>query len=615
MALPPEAPGQWCSVRVTASGVQWWAQLQMTDRARGQIVRQVFLGPLRRGARATLLHIPAEAGAMTLLFIGGCVTSPRVKVRVLHRAVTALRLLAGGLPSLAAALRGDRLGLTGRLRTILGQAPGRRGEAPPYAIWLALYEDISYEAAPAAHIQVAIVADSGTGLAASLASAPADSIVISCAGDWKKLTAPRILLLGAGEVLAPHALSRFADACRNAPDASFICADTDSLDVSGERYSPLFKPEPGPVFLSCGLATTGACLFRHDASWPALPLNANATRLTLAERCAPASMLRIPAILTHLPCVPMAKQIGAPRTSGGNQPKVAIIIPSSCRSPHVLRSLKSIVQRTDYQNLEILLVLTSIDPDDRAQAAILAEAARLPDVRIIDLGLLEFNFSQVNNAAAEHASSNFLLFMNDDVTPVRSDWLACMMPHASTPGVGAVGARLLYGNGMVQHAGVIMGLAGLCEHADRLMRADDPGNHGRAFADREVSAVTAACMLVSAALFRKVSGFDEAFAIALNDVDLCLRIRATGASIVYAAGAVMYHYESLSLGRHYRGVRASLEAIEVRRLRDRWHSVIADDPCYNPQASLEPGREWQPAYPPRLSFTKHKNFADTTTKS
>jgi GT2 family glycosyltransferase len=107
-------------------------------------------------------------------------------------------------------------------------------------------------------------------------------------------------------------------------------------------------------------------------------------------------------------------------------------------------------------------------------------------------------------------------------------------------------------------------------------------------------------MLLRAGLFAELGGFDTAFAVALNDVDLCLRILATGAWIVYTATATLYHYESMTLGRHYRGVRAALEVPEVRRLRGRWAAAIACDPYYNPQASLEPGREWQPAFPPRV---------------
>ena len=187
------------------------------------------------------------------------------------------------------------------------------------------------------------------------------------------------------------------------------------------------------------------------------------------------------------------------------------------------------------------------------------------------------------------------------------------------PRVGIVGARLLYGNGMVQHEGVIMGLANLCEHAGRLRLASDPGWHGRNLAgwgladdglpgrdlpnwgmvDRQVSAVTGACLLIRTALYRDLGGMDTAYAVALNDVDLCLRAREAGWRVVYCAGAELHHYESLSLGRHYAGSRAVLESQEVRRLRGRFGSVIEADPFYSPSASLQPGREWQPAFPPR----------------
>jgi GT2 family glycosyltransferase len=166
-------------------------------------------------------------------------------------------------------------------------------------------------------------------------------------------------------------------------------------------------------------------------------------------------------------------------------------------------------------------------------------------------------------------------------------------------GVGAVGPRLLYGNNAVQHGGVVMGLANLCEHAGRFRDADDPGPHGLALLDREVSAVTAACMLVRADAYRQVGGMDEAYAIALNDVDFCMRLREKHWRIAYTPGISLYHHESLSLGRHYEGARAGLEALEVARLRARWAGTIADDPYYNPNASLEPWRLWQPGFPPR----------------
>jgi GT2 family glycosyltransferase len=596
--LPPEAPGAWCLIHARASGGQWWAQLQIHDAA-GQVLRQVFLGPLRGGVRRTLIRMPADAGALKLLFITDKAVLKHVRVRVLSRAGAAVRLLASGWRTLGTALRGDRLGRMGRVRAMLGQAPARRGEAPPYDVWLALYEERGPQGTPPRTLQVAVVRGEAGAMQATLASVPDGTPVIDDAAGWGRLSSDYVLLLGAGEVLAPHALTKFAEAIRQAPNATFLCADTDEIDAAGRRRNPLFKPRPGPVFLQSGLLTQGACAFRRGPGWDNLPLDAQAARLMLAQRCAPGNMLRIPAILTHLPATPRALPAVA-RALPSGAPKVSIIVPSSCRSPHVLHCLRAVASCVADMDVEILLAIACIDTSDRRQTRYLAQAAAVPRVRVLDLAMPAFNYAEVNNAAAAQASGAYLLLLNDDVAPVTQNFLSVMLSHAMTPGVGAVGARLLYGNNSVQHAGVILGLGGLCEHAGRLADASDPGDHGRATVDREVSAVTAACTLLPAPLFAGLGGFERDFAVALNDVDFCLRILATGARIVYTASATLHHYESLTLGRHYQGTRSVLEARETALLRARWSSVLADDPYYNPQASLEPGLEWQPAFPPRL---------------
>ena len=229
----------------------------------------------------------------------------------------------------------------------------------------------------------------------------------------------------------------------------------------------------------------------------------------------------------------------------------------------------------------------------------MAALRRLPRVRVLNYPLAEFDFATINNLAAQEIQSELLLLLNDDVAPLGRDWLGRMVAQLDDPSVGIVGARLLYGNGMVQHAGVVVGLAHLCEHNDRFLREGDPGPFGSVVLDRDVSDVTGAFLLIRTELWRRLGGLDPAFAIALNDVDLCLRARAAGSRVVYAAGAVLTHYESLSLGRHYAGQRAGREGSEVRLLRQRWSAVIADDPFYNRNMSQEIGREWQPSFPPR----------------
>jgi hypothetical protein len=263
------------------------------------------------------------------------------------------------------------------------------------------------------------------------------------------------------------------------------------------------------------------------------------------------------------------------------------------------------VAQTDYAGgFEILLAVSNVDAADRIQSANLALAGRLPGVRVLSLDMSEFNYARVNNAAARQALGDVLLLLNDDVEPIRPDWLHRMVEYLCCDDgetADIVGARLLYGNRMVQHGGVIMGLGNLCEHGFRLSRRGDAGPHGVALLDRQVSAVTGACMLIRRALYDALGGMDESFAVALNDVDLCLRAGRRGARVVFAAGVELLHYESLSLGRHYSGTRAALEGFEVRRLRQRWQAAIADDPFYSRAASLEPGREFQPGFPMRLT--------------
>jgi GT2 family glycosyltransferase len=633
LALPAGAPGQWMIVRVSARGaLPWWVKLEIADSARDQIVREGFFGPMRRrqgvGRRELLLHIPGEAGAMALSVYGEA-EAPTVSARVLSRAETALHLAVRGYHRLPLALRGwNKPGLAGCVRAVLGQAPAQAGQAPPYAVWRKLFASTP-QGIPAAptDMQLVVVGQDEAGIAVSLASAGplrASACVVRIAEEWAGARADWLLVLGAGEVLADDAPARFAAA--RAGGAGAVYADLDQLGADGNPCDPLFKPGPGRVLLRSGYLTTGACLFRRRDDFPDLPAQAEAARLALA--LAAPSVARIAQVLTHVPPEnPGQTQLGVDivnaeldragmsgnvvRKGGylrvclfrpsGFRPKVSIIVPSACRAAHVMHCLSRIALDTDYPDFEIILAMSEVSPEDARQSRNLRRLLALPRCRVLTLRMPGFNYAAVNNAAAAAATGDVLLLLNDDVAPIRADWLSDLVAYMQMPDVGAVGARLLYGNDMVQHGGVIMGLANLCEHADRLRRAEEPGMHALASLDREVSAVTGACMLIRAGLFRELGGMDEGFAIALNDVDLCMRLRVCGQRIVYAANVCLHHYESLSLGRHYAGARAGLEQLEVRRLRERWADVIADDPYYSPNASLEPVRLWQPAFPQRPS--------------
>jgi GT2 family glycosyltransferase len=178
-----------------------------------------------------------------------------------------------------------------------------------------------------------------------------------------------------------------------------------------------------------------------------------------------------------------------------------------------------------------------------------------------------------------------------------------MTGHVLRERVGAVGAKLVYPNGRIQHAGVILGAGGVAAHSYRAMRSDTVGYNDRAVVDQEVSCVTAACMLVRRDAFTDVGGFDEALSVAFNDVDLCLRLRQAGWRIVWTPSAQLYHKESVSTGAHYVAERRSQWASEWNLVRSRWAAELAEDPFYNPNLSLDPWVLWEPAFPPRVSYS------------
>jgi O-antigen biosynthesis protein len=247
-------------------------------------------------------------------------------------------------------------------------------------------------------------------------------------------------------------------------------------------------------------------------------------------------------------------------------------------------------------------VISQTSPLDGAQFATIARLSADPRFRYIMVEQENFNYSLANNAAVAATRGPLVCLLNDDVEPKDPDWLARMVGHLCDPRVGAVGARLDYPNGLVQHGGVIVGLAGLCEHANRFLHGNQPGYAWRAVLDQELSAVTGACLLVRRAIYDAVNGMDETYPSAFGDVDFCLKIREAGHAIVFCATTELIHYESLSYGCHYSGdTAAAREAVDVRRMLGRWSAVCAADPFHNPNLTLQRGSEWALAFPPRVS--------------
>jgi len=210
-----------------------------------------------------------------------------------------------------------------------------------------------------------------------------------------------------------------------------------------------------------------------------------------------------------------------------------------------------------------------------------------------------FNFAAINNLAARHARGTVLGLLNNDLEVLDGGWLEEMVSQALRPGIGAVGARLLYPDRTVQHGGVVLGIGGIAGHAFKYSPADAPGYFSRAQLVHDISAVTAACLLIRKETFDRVSGLDEMLTVAFNDVDFCLRVRELGLRNLWTPFATLVHHESKSRGsdEDTRAKRARLRA-ERRRMIERWGKALREDPAYSPNLTLE-SEDFSLAWPPR----------------
>lgn len=235
-----------------------------------------------------------------------------------------------------------------------------------------------------------------------------------------------------------------------------------------------------------------------------------------------------------------APETAAPAVRGA--PLVSILIPFRDGAKWLERCLKSIRARTAYAHYEIILIDNG--SSEKAALRLLAHEKNKPGVKILRMDE-PFNFSRLNNLGAKEARGEFLLLLNNDVEALEPQWLAALLEQAQRPGAGAVGAKLLYPDGRIQHAGVAMGVDDIAGHVYRLQPADAPETQ----VVRECSAVTAACLLTPRALFEELGGFNESdLPVAYNDVDYCLRLREKGLHVYYTPHAVLTHHESVSRG-------------------------------------------------------------------
>ncbi len=423
-------------------------------------------------------------------------------------------------------------------------------------------------------------------------------------------------LLDHDDELPPDALFEVVKRLNENPELDLLYSDEDKLEPHGSRVEPFFKPDWSPdlllsmnyvnhfsVFRRSLLDEIGG--FRHgfDGSqdydlllrfterttriahipkilyhWRKTP-NSAATSTTAkpyayeaAKRALEHALQRrgYPGLVESL--FPGHYRV---RYQLRGKPLVSILVPTRDRWQLLQQCLHSIEEKTSYSRYEIILL-----DNDSTEPETLEYLEALTGKRRVYRYPGPFNFSAINNFGAARVRGEYLLFLNNDTQVIEPDWLTAMLEQAQRPEVGAVGAKLLYPDGRIQHAGVVLGIAGTANHAFRHHPGDALGYFGLTDLVRNCSAVTAACMMVSRHVFKEVGGFDERFRIAFGDVDFCLRLRQRGYLIVYTPLALLYHYESATRG----GLHPPEDEELCRKL---WGDLIeAGDPYYNPNLTL-----------------------------
>lgn len=442
-----------------------------------------------------------------------------------------------------------------------------------------------------------------------------------------------IALLDHDDLLFPDALLESV-AVLDRTGADFSYSDEDKIDDDGRHVEAHFKPDFSPeYFHSCNYLCHFSVIRRSvvEAAGGFRPGFDGAQDYDLFLRCAELCnrIEHIPKILYH-----WRKHAGSTAQASGAKPKsweagrraieqslerrqiaagveladypntyrvrypiagtpkVSIIIPFR-DEPALLQScVASVLAKSGYQRLELLLVDNGSVLPETAQ---LLERLAGQDARIRVLRHdVPFNYSAINNWAARQASGEHLLFLNNDVEAIRQDWLVAMLEHSQRPEIGVVGARLLYPDDTVQHAGVIIGLGGVAGHAHLFQHRDHPGYFGRSRLLQNTSAVTFACAMTRAEVFQQLGGLNETdLTIAFNDVDYCLRAREQGLRVVYTPYAKLYHHESKSRGAESTPEKQRRFNAEIAYMQRRHRAILErGDPYYNPHLSMHAHRSF-----------------------
>lgn len=443
-------------------------------------------------------------------------------------------------------------------------------------------------------------------------------------------TGDYVALLDHDDTLAPFALFEVVRAVNQDRNADLLYSDEDTIDQTGaERSNPHFKPDWSPDALRshnyiCHLAIMRRSVVHQVGEFRTEHEGSQDYDLVLRVSERARKIVHIPKVLYHwrihaksvtgeevgkMYAYEAAKKALADhllrqhvdgyvqdgpvlgtyqvKYSLASQPLISIIIPNQDHPEMLARCLES-VKRSSYCNYEIVIVENhSKRPETFSYYQQLEQDSK---VRILNW-TQPFNYSSVNNEAIRQARGDVVLLLNNDVEAINADWLERMLEHVLRQEVGAVGAKLYYPNETIQHAGVIIGIGGVASHSHTFHQRESLGYGRRLVITHNLSAVTAACLMLRKKVFEQVGGLDERFIIAFNDIDLCLKIRQQGYLVVWTPHAELYHHESVTRGHDLEDpVRLARLQGEEDLFRGKWLEVLrAGDPYYNPNLSLQDG--------------------------
>lgn len=402
--------------------------------------------------------------------------------------------------------------------------------------------------------------------------------------DWEG--EPWLMLLNAGDTVAPGTLMAYRAAINGSPggdETRLFYADDDLLGDDGRHHTPYFKPDWNSELFRHHDYLTGACILhieREDLeNVEDGPGWARQLVKQVAERKADVQHVRH--MLHHRRVRPRPSVSPVNPSSAAIWPSVSIIIPTRNRVD-LLRTCIKGIETTDYPDIEVIIV--DNDSDDPETLDFLAglDSERYRVLRHPGV----FNYSAINNHAAKEAKGQMLCLLNNDVEMTSPDWLAVMVAQAMRGEVGAVGARLLYPDGRIQHAGVVIGVGNAAGHAHRLLQPHEEGYFHRHSLPQFTMAVTAACLVVAREKFMTVGGLNEQdFTVAFNDVDLCLRLNQCGWQSLYEPRATLIHHESVSRGLDHDPVGAARFAGELAALQRLWATDTRTDSFHHPDLS------------------------------